>query len=170
MLRLDLTRLDRDRSAQVEAEIPADDQLWEDAGFALDGPVSVRLRAMPAGSGEVVVRGSVSARFRLECRRCLEPVQSELDEEVTLVFASSDLPGVEEDGDLRLCEPGVAELDLKDAVREEVILAIDPFVVCSPECRGLCPRCGANRNTEACACTEEVGDSRWDALRTLQAE
>jgi len=89
MLRLDLAKLGREGSAQVDVQVPADDPLWQDTEVVFDGPVDVRLRATYAGTGEIVVRGTVKAALRQECRRCLEPVSSELDQEVTLVFATS---------------------------------------------------------------------------------
>lgn len=171
MLRLDLARLDRERSVRVEAQVPADDPLWQDVeATTFEGPVEVRLRATTAGSGEVVVRGSVEADVRRECRRCLEPVPGRLEQELTMVFLPSDAPGVEEDSEARVFDARAAELDLSEAVREEVLLGIDPYVVCDPECKGLCPRCGANRNVEECACKEEEADPRWDALRALKKE
>lgn len=170
MLRLDLFRLDREGSVRVEAEIPPDHELWDKSDLAFGGPVRVRLRAIHAGTGEVVVRGTVEAELEQECRRCLEPVTGRVELELTMVFAASAEPGAEEDdGDVRSYEADAGELDLKDAVREELILAIDPFVVCDPECKGLCPRCGANLNEEACDCTGEEADPRWDALRSLES-
>ena len=170
MLRLDLARLDRERSVRIEARIPADDPLWEDMEVAPAGPVAVDLRASWTGSGEVVVRGTLDAPLAQECRRCLEPVPGDLSEEVTFVFLPASEPGMEDDGDTRLFEPGAAELDLGQAVREEMILAIDPYVVCRPECKGLCPRCGANLNEGACNCTTDEADPRWEALRALKKE
>ncbi len=170
MLRLDLTRLEREGSLQIEARIPPDDPLWADAEVSFAGPVQVRARASCTGSGEIVVRGSVQAPLDQECRRCLEPVPGVLDEEVTLVFLPATEPGMEDDGDTRLFEADAAELDLGEALREEMILAIDPYVVCRPECRGLCPQCGANLNTETCACTTDEPDPRWDTLRALKEE
>lgn len=170
MLRLDFARLAREGSVQVDARIPADDPLWDGLDISFDGAVEVNLRATYAGSGEVVVRGTVAAGFRQECRRCLETVPGSLREELTMVFVPSDTPGVEEDGDVRLLDDAAAELDLGGPVREELILAIDPYVVCRPECKGLCPKCGVNRNTETCSCTEEESDPRWDALRALKEE
>ena len=136
----------------------------------MQDPVEVYLRASLAGTGEVVVRGEVSTRLGQECRRCLEPVPKELVQEVTLVFVPSDVPGAEDDGDARVFDAGASELDLSVPIREELVLAIDPYVVCDPECKGLCPRCGVNRNTDSCECTEEEVDPRWDALRALQKE
>lgn len=170
MLRLDLARLDREGTVQVEARVPADDALWQGLDVEFAGPVAIALRASYAGSGEVVVRGRVEAGLVQECRRCLEPVPGTLREELTLVFAPGDADSAEDDGDVRRFKENAAELDLSDAVREEIVLAIDPYVVCDPDCRGLCPRCGANRNTETCSCTDEEKDPRWDALRALKEE
>lgn len=170
MLRLDLSLLDRDGSVALEAEVPSDAPLWNGAEFAFDGPVRVGLRAISSGSGEVVVRGKLAGRLRRECRRCLEPVTDVLDEDVTMVFVASGDPEAEDDGDVRLYDPDAAELDLTDAVREEVVLAIDPYVVCDPECRGLCPMCGVNLNEESCGCVRTEADPRWDALRALKEE
>lgn len=170
MLRLDLARLDREGSVGVEALVPADDPLWNDAGVAFDGPVNVRLRASIAGSGEIVVRGSAEADLRQECRRCLKPVAGRLEQELTLVFLPDDMPGVDDEGEARVFDARAVELDLSEPVREEVILAIDPYVVCDPGCKGLCPQCGTNRNVEDCDCTTDEADPRWDALRALKEE
>jgi uncharacterized protein len=169
MLRVDLVRLGREGSVQVEARIPQDHPLWEGLGISLGGPVEVRLRVTEAGSGEIVVRGSLAADLEQECRRCLRSVPGRVDVALTMVFVPSDTPGVEEDGDVRLFEPDVTELDLDDPVREELVLGLDPYVVCDPECRGLCPQCGANRNSDPCACTTDESDPRWDALRALKS-
>ena len=72
--------------------------------------------------------------------------------------------------DAPVFDAGASELDLSESIREELIFAIDPYVVCDPECKGLCPRCGVNRNTDSCECTEDEVDPRWDALRALQKE
>jgi uncharacterized protein len=59
-------------------------------------------------------------------------------------------------------------LELGQAVREEVVLAMNPYVVCDPECPGLCPQCGANLKEGPCGCEEDELDPRWDALRELK--
>ncbi len=170
MLRLDLFRLGREGTVQVDARVPADDPLWEGLEPPFEGPVEVLLRVSYAGSGEIVARGTVRAMLLQECRRCLEPVRTRLAEELTMVFVPSDSLEAEDEGDVRPFKANAAELDLGQSVREELVLAIEPYVVCDPECRGLCPRCGANRNTETCSCTEVGSDPRWDTLRALKEE
>ena len=170
MLRLDLAKLGREGTALVDAQVPADDPLWRETEVVFEGPVDVRLRATYAGTGEIVVRGTVKGSLRQECRRCLEPVLTPLAQEVTMVFVPSTSEVAEEDGDVRLLDDHAAELDLSDSVREEILLGIDLFVVCDPKCRGLCPQCGVNLNTETCSCTKAESDPRWDALRALKEE
>lgn len=169
MLRLDLARLGREGRLEVSAEVPPDSALWEGTELTFAAPLRVEMVAIQAGSGEVVVRGRVHGPLRKQCRRCLKPVSAEVDEELTLVFASADELGPQEDdGEIRLLDSGATYVDLGEAIREEVVLSTDRFVVCDPDCQGLCPRCGADRNTDPCDCTFEEEDPRWDALRALK--
>lgn len=168
MLRVDLGQLDREGSVAVEARVAADDELWKDTDLKWAGDVTVRLRASYAGTGEIVARGTVDGTLSQECRRCLEPVDTEVAEEVTMVFVT-DTDEYEGGGAYEL-EPIGDQLDLSDAVREEVVLATSPFVVCKPECRGLCPQCGKDLNEGSCDCTMEEPDPRWAVLRELKSE
>ena len=167
MLSLDLTRLDREGSVELNACFPAASALWEGSGVEWDGSVEVKLTASLAGSGEIVVRGSLDGRLKQECRRCLEPVRGEVSHELTLVFVSADEKGAEDDDGVHVYGQGT-EIDLSNAVREEVVFAVDPYVICKSDCKGLCSRCGTNRNKQTCNCTEDHTDSRWEALRVLK--
>ena len=141
--------------------------MWDDSGVSWDGPVDVSLTATHAGTGEIVVRGSVRGVSACECRRCLDPVKRDFEHDLTVVFVASDAAGAEDDEGVHVYDPS-DEFDLSNAVREEVIFAADPYVVCAPDCQGLCPKCGTNRNTDSCDCTSEELDPRWEALRALK--
>lgn len=166
MLRVDLGQLDREGSVAVEGVIGADDDLWRETDLEWSGDVNVRLRASFAGTGEVVARGSVAGVLKQECRRCLQPVETHFAEDVTMVYVAD---GDEGGGEYAL-EPVGDALDLSGAVREEIVLAVNPFVVCKPECKGLCPRCGQNLNDEVCDCAVDEADPRWAVLRELKSE
>lgn len=56
-------------------------------------------------------------------------------------------------------------LDLAPQVWESFILSLPPKVLCSPDCKGLCPNCGQNLNVGTCSCKEEEGDPRLAALK-----
>ena len=169
MLKVDLGQLAREASIAVEARVSASDELWSAADLAWADEVDIRLRATYAGTGEIVVRGSVSGRLRQDCRRCLQPVESDFTNDLTLVFVG-EVGEESEDGGAYVFEPTRPELDMSDAVREEIILAMNPYVVCKPDCRGLCPTCGTDLNDGQCDCTEDETDPRWAALRELKDE
>ena len=60
------------------------------------------------------------------------------------------------------------ELDLCEAVQEQVIMALPVRPLCREDCRGLCPVCGADLNEESCTCAEKTVDPRWKALSELK--
>jgi uncharacterized protein len=164
MLRLDLARLERKGSVHLQTEVATDDPLWEGTGLVFETPLSVDLRAQVAGSGEIVVRGRVEGVLRWNCRRCLDPVRTEVREDLTLVYAPDDLLS-EGDVEVRPIPFRSNQLDLGEAIREEILLRMDPFVLCDPDCKGLCPQCGVNLNQQTCDCVREEADPRWDVLR-----
>lgn len=169
MLRVNLGQLGREASVAVEGSLPNDEELWKDVGFSWVGDVEVRLRASYAGTGEVVLRGEADGTLSQECRRCLMQVETRFKKHLTMVFVT-DTSGQDDDGGLYAFEPEGSELDVSHAVREELILAVNPYVVCDPECLGLCPSCGVNLNEGACDCSVEEVDPRWAALRDLKSE
>ena len=62
---------------------------------------------------------------------------------------------------------GKSGLLLEDAIREQVLLALPGRTLCREDCQGLCPHCGANRNSTPCQCEESHTDPRWNALAGL---
>jgi uncharacterized protein len=50
-----------------------------------------------------------------------------------------------------------------------VLLDAPTTPLCRPDCAGLCPQCGADRNEQACACQPPPADPRWSALDALKA-
>ncbi len=173
MFRVNLTDLDRKGSQVVEGRIPPDDALWGDLDDGvLDHPVDVQLTFTATSSGQVLARGTLRTELLRSCRRCLTDVTVPIREELSLFWSVPDeLRGSdeeEEDEAIRWLDPTSNELDMRDALREELLLRIPRFVLCDEECQGLCPLCGINRNDETCECTLEEPDPRWDALRALQ--
>ena len=72
--------------------------------------------------------------------------------------------------------PGVEELDVSNDFREEVLLALPVNLLCSDDCAGLCPQCGADRNEVECGCeppeiaVPEPEDNPWAALDDLKLQ
>jgi len=169
MLRVDLGRLARKQSLQVEGSLEPDRYSYAGCGFVLEKPLHVAMTAAWAGSGEVVLRGTLMGSVRQTCRRCLDAAERQVDSEVTMVFASSDLLDDEDEATRRIGR-GEREIDLEPHLRDELILLVPMYVECRPGCKGLCAGCGANLNDADCQCSTEDMDPRWDALRTLKNE
>ena len=61
-------------------------------------------------------------------------------------------------------------IDLEPMVREVLVLGLPMAPVCRPDCAGLCPTCGVDRNRGPCACPAGETDPRWAALDALRPE
>jgi uncharacterized protein len=111
----------------------------------------------------ISVRGILKAGAWLECVRCLKGYERNI--ETTLeVFAERHGAGRRRDedelerGDYMKFHDG-RRLDLTDEARESLLLEIPIAPVCREDCRGLCPRCGADLNDGPCAC-QDPGEVR----------
>lgn len=116
----------------------------------------------------ILVRGHVAMDVGLACSRCLEPVGVGLDEPVTELYADpSRVPDDAEPPDEGF-ELRDGRIDLDPLVRDAIAAAIPAQPRCRPDCAGLCPQCGANRNEVDCDCSDDPTDTRWAALRGLR--
>lgn len=176
MLTLDLARLEQERGpVHVYEEVPPDAPLFENTDLQLGSPLTVDVTVSVLPSGEIVVRGEFSATLSRECRRCLDPMEVPVEEEVDLLYVPKDELAPEEEKEeqeagIRRFDLTSGKLELGEAIREEAILAAPLYVECDPDCKGLCPECGTNLNEEDCDCTLEELDPRWDALRGIHTE
>lgn len=166
---LDLPRLEREGTLSLDVSIASDDALWDDSGLTFDGDLDVAVHASVSGTGEFLVRTRVEGKRLAECRRCLEPLGIPLVRDFLWVFGEPGEEGEEGSG-LRPVAPDEVSIDLGGVLREELILELDRWVVCGPDCKGLCPHCGENRNETMCDCSPDEPDPRWDALRALKSE
>jgi uncharacterized protein len=133
------------------------------------------LRILPVEGG-CLVRGRITGTFELPCSRCAEHAAAPFDEHfehfVSLPSAGDDEADTQEYGEeahLRILAGGTPELDLVGLCGEEFVLALPVKALCAPDCKGLCPECGANRNNTLCSCAS-AGDPRLATLRALTIE
>jgi len=155
---------------------PALEELQLQGEVSFDGPIVVTGRVQRV-AGLVEIEGAVQAAARMPCGRCLEDVVLPLDARFSVTF-SRELPEVvdEEDGselELSAEEMGLIpfsgdEIDLREAIQEQVVMALPLRPLCRPECLGLCPQCGADLNHEKCGCEEPVFNSKFGSLRDFK--
>ena len=100
------------------------------------GPLSVDLVFSPRGEG-VGLSGRVSGEWELECSRCLSRHRAPYGAAVEASYPA-----------------GAASLDAAEDVRQALVLAVPMQVLCRPDCKGLCPQCGGDRNAKDCGCAQ----------------
>ena len=149
---------------ETAGAVAPNDPIFAGLDVELTAPVTVTGRFTSAGEEKYYWRMSFSTTVRAQCRRCLADVTVPVDESRGLVFAADD-ETPEGEGCYKIPER-TRQLDLTEPLREELFLALPQYVECRPDCKGLCPRCGANLNDGPCKCPPEA-DSRWDALKGL---
>lgn len=129
------------------ADVPAD--------VAIDG--DLLLEGVIEG---VYVTGSIAAPVRLTCARCLALFERTVEVRVAELVARE--PGPEDD--YRFEED--LHLDPEPIVRDAVGLELPFAPLCRPDCQGICPTCGADRNLSPCSCAAPI-DPRWRALEAF---
>jgi uncharacterized protein len=122
--------------------------------------------------GEITVSGHVSARVQVECARCLKmvelPIETnfELDYVTPQTYEASPAAELKTD-DMSLSIFDGEALDIDELFDEQIMLTLPSRVLCNENCKGLCPVCGGDRNTNACSCELTQIDPRWRALKEL---
>ena len=119
------------------------------------------------------VSGALEATAGCTCSRCLQDVftsvQFRLDDlYVPSIDISTGVPmPPQEDADPVFTIDDHHEVDITEAVRQSVIVALPMKPLCKEGCAGLCPQCGANLNKENCGHQGSRVDPRWLPLLKL---
>ncbi len=126
-------------------------------------------------SGDTIyIRGELAAQIRQECDRCLEkttipiggdfaytlvPEKTEIAEELELT--AEELETSHYRGDF---------IDLAPMICEQIVLQAPMKILCTEDCKGLCPHCGNNLNTGSCNCRSDIVDDRLAVLKKFRVK
>ena len=154
-MKLDLKRIAREPGSTLPFAFQMDlSQLQQ--------PVTVegRVRNM---AGVLLLQATMVTTLSLTCDRCAQPFSKEkrVDFESMLAAELED----EENDDIILLD-GDMQLDLEELLGDVFLLNMDTKNLCSQDCKGLCPGCGADLNREPCRCKKEI-DPRLSKLAQL---
>lgn len=146
-------------------------EVFKAQDLSVDRPFSVHYVAQREGeSGTVHVSVDVKGRLQAQCARCLEPVEHPVDLHIETDYlpAEPDMGGNLE-GERVSSEIGFyrKSIHLGEFIVSELVLTLPLRFICSDECKGICPGCGANLNREGCRCARPV-DPRLQKLKDLK--
>lgn len=155
----------------------ADQSVWQDrwkefgitaapGGRELVAEVTI----LPQGENATLVRGTLKGSVNLPCDRCAASYEVDVDVSFDMY---EELPEGEteegaEEARIRKNDNGVVELDMGALLWEELALALPVKPLCKEECKGICPGCGSDLNTEECVCEQGEGDPRLAVFRDLK--
>lgn len=168
---IDLTQIQQSEISFDEILQPSEIDLnEEDARPA--GEIAIRGK-LRKGIVQVDVEGEIKARIETNCSRCFQPVTADLEFPFRAGFITEEHYSQANETEVRSEDLDVSiydgeQLDLKEIAREQILLNLPTQILCRPDCRGLCEKCGANRNETECACDNKEIDPRWQGLRELK--
>lgn len=172
-MRLDLSEIAGHLGKRISYVI--DEPPVEDLGEGMRSLDRVSGKVTFTNTGlNIVTRGSFRTAVELECGRCLQAfridIESAIEEELPLRSRPAELgdeAGEELPEDER--EPLFVDniFDLDELLRQSILLAIPIKPVCSEECKGLCPHCGADLNNGQCDCPTGEAEGPFAALASL---
>jgi uncharacterized protein len=119
---------------------------------------------------EVRVVGKIKGEAEVLCDRCLAPSRLPFEVEFDASFIPRESAAARGEnvelltGDLTLASYEDGAVDVDELVREQILLALPTRRLCREECKGLCPKCGADLNAAECSCEQSETDPRWSAL------
>jgi len=151
-------------------ELPLEDELTR-----LTSEAKVEGRASKIRE-QVRMRGKIKASVEVRCDRCLAPVVVAVDADFDVAY----IPAEAEDTEREVTELQPDELifatyegdslDIDELAREQLLLALPLRQLCREDCKGLCPTCGADLNSQTCNCEQQDTDPRWAALAALKKQ
>ena len=138
--------------------------------ISLVSPVKAHLELTKAHS-EVIVVGNLSAELEFECSRCLKKYRHVMAVPIDVVYHPMEDIGTDrhelKDDEMDMGFYQGEELDMKELIREQIMLNIQMKPLCDENCRGICSQCGTDLNTDTCSCETKTIDSRLEVLKKL---
>ncbi len=117
---------------------------------------------------------NLDATVEVPCARCLEKSEVAIKGQFSylygLVSDQEEASDESEDEMFVALHSWKSVIDIKDQVWEGLVLSLPENVLCSKDCKGLCPICGKNLNEGDCGCNRESTDPRLDVLKKLSED
>ena len=129
---------------------------------SLKKPVKIK-GAAKNRAGVVFIELTAEYTISAPCDRCAADIERK--ESLPLTYVVVQETEGEDTEDFVVAED--QKVDLDPLVRDDIVIRYPSKLLCSPDCKGLCPNCGKNLNEGDCDCAKEQTDPRLDALKAF---
>jgi uncharacterized protein len=139
-------------------------------------PIKTSLRVVRIAD-RVEVEGDMRTAVGLACGRCLKVFENNLSSHFALTYTPrrEEVEGVAGQEEVELSREEInriyyqgEQINLQDAIQEQIIMAFPIRALCDEACRGLCPQCGADLNEGDCGCSHGMSDSGFAVLKNFR--
>ena len=133
-----------------------------EADYDLLGDINVSGKAVYTGNSWRV-SGVIELVKAFVCDRCLKDCQEAQRQEFSEDYVREETAAQDEEANVFSGDV----LDIQTMIKDTIVAAQSISNICQPDCKGLCPVCGANLNDGDCGCDRFVPDPRMAALQQL---
>lgn len=140
---------------------------YSDNGYDISEPIRVEGDIKDMG-GYILLQAKCTARYNTKCARCLKPLTGEC--EISFERPVATKLATEDTEEEYLLVGENSSINIDEPVSEELLLSLPFRSLCSDDCKGLCPKCGCDKNTTECSCVTKEIDPRWAALKNFKAK
>lgn len=133
------------------------------------GNVHVDCR-MDKSQHQIVLNCETQANSNMICDRCGSDFMATLNSKFQMSYIFSKVQEVSEDYNVKFLSPDQDKIDISKDVYEYAELSIPMKILCSDDCKGLCPVCGINLNQGSCNCHLEKNNDIWEPLKKLKSK
>ncbi|MDP3385599.1 MAG: DUF177 domain-containing protein [Eubacteriales bacterium] len=103
----------------------------------------------------------LSYKYGDHCARCNEELENLVSTDFNVTINGST---EEDDFNVALIDD---KIDLTDLIKQSIYLSKPLKVLCKEDCKGICIKCGSNKNYDECDCNDETIDPRLESLVKL---
>lgn len=114
--------------------------------------------------GVLELSAKACGSYSVLCSRCAKELSRDFEKDFIELLVSSETAG-ENDGDAVVFFGH--EVNVSDIIKANVLLSLPSVFLCREDCKGLCPKCGTDLNENACTCSDDEIDPRWEALKNF---
>jgi uncharacterized protein len=164
---IDLTLIQKNEGGflPVSCEVALSNQTYFGQDYIFKAPFKVTGKITNVGS-ELELKATARGTFHTNCDRCLREISISCEFPVEERLARFDTGVSEEDAYLYEGH----EIDLDDIVLKNFLLNASSKYLCSPDCKGLCSKCGKDLNKGSCSCSTDEIDPRLAVLSEWKEE
>ncbi len=94
--------------------------------------------------GNISIDMDIHTKIVAFCDRCLTQTDINIDTTLKTKLSKQDY------------QENSYKIDLSNAIYEQLLLCMPTRVLCSQDCKGLCPECGINKNISGCDCESKL--------------